>query len=106
MELRGWRRPDGRAGNRNHVAAAIVNGIEPNWTDVVASGIAESGKPVASHSLECCRDLATICRAARDAQQLVQDASELKTRVINGRLTCAERLGHREFVLTRLYESA
>ncbi len=27
-------------------------------------------------------------------------------RTINGRLTCAESLGHREFVLTRLYESA
>jgi (2R)-sulfolactate sulfo-lyase subunit beta len=27
-------------------------------------------------------------------------------RVINGRLTCAEALGHREFVLTKLYRSA
>jgi (2R)-sulfolactate sulfo-lyase subunit beta len=27
-------------------------------------------------------------------------------RTINGRLTCAEALGHREFVLTRLYQSA
>ena len=27
-------------------------------------------------------------------------------RTINGRLTAAEALGHREFVLTRLYESA
>ena len=27
-------------------------------------------------------------------------------RTINGRLTCAEVLGHREFVLTRLYPSA
>jgi (2R)-sulfolactate sulfo-lyase subunit beta len=25
---------------------------------------------------------------------------------INGRLTCAEALGHREFVLTKLYRSA
>jgi (2R)-sulfolactate sulfo-lyase subunit beta len=30
----------------------------------------------------------------------------LLARTINGRLTCAEALGHREFVLTRLYESA
>jgi len=30
----------------------------------------------------------------------------LMARIINGRLTCAERLGRREFVLTRLYESA
>jgi (2R)-sulfolactate sulfo-lyase subunit beta len=27
-------------------------------------------------------------------------------RTINGRLTCAESLGHREFVLTKLYPSA
>ena len=27
-------------------------------------------------------------------------------RTANGRLTAAEALGHREFVLTRLYESA
>ncbi len=27
-------------------------------------------------------------------------------RVANGRLTCAEALGHREFVLTKLYRSA
>jgi (2R)-sulfolactate sulfo-lyase subunit beta len=27
-------------------------------------------------------------------------------RTVNGRLTAAEALGHREFVLTRLYESA
>jgi (2R)-sulfolactate sulfo-lyase subunit beta len=27
-------------------------------------------------------------------------------RTINGRLTCAEALGHREFVITKLYPSA
>ena len=27
-------------------------------------------------------------------------------RVANGRLTCAEALGHREFVMTKLYSSA
>lgn len=32
--------------------------------------------------------------------------SEITDRVINGRLTCAEVLGHREFVLTKLYPSA
>ena len=31
---------------------------------------------------------------------------EICDRVINGRLTCAEAIGHREFVLTRLYPSA
>jgi (2R)-sulfolactate sulfo-lyase subunit beta len=31
---------------------------------------------------------------------------EVMLRTANGRLTAAEALGHREFVLTRLYESA
>jgi (2R)-sulfolactate sulfo-lyase subunit beta len=31
---------------------------------------------------------------------------ECMFRTVNGRLTAAEALGHREFVLTRLYESA
>jgi (2R)-sulfolactate sulfo-lyase subunit beta len=31
---------------------------------------------------------------------------EICDRTINGRLTCAEAIGHREFVLTRLYQSA
>ena len=31
---------------------------------------------------------------------------EMMFRTVNGRLTAAEALGHREFVLTRLYESA
>ena len=31
---------------------------------------------------------------------------EMMVRTANGRLTAAEALGHREFVLTRLYESA
>jgi (2R)-sulfolactate sulfo-lyase subunit beta len=31
---------------------------------------------------------------------------DLCVRTVNGRLTCAETLGHREFVLTRLYPSA
>ena len=31
---------------------------------------------------------------------------EVMLRTCNGRLTAAEALGHREFVMTRLYESA
>jgi (2R)-sulfolactate sulfo-lyase subunit beta len=38
-----------------------------------------------------------------EAGELLMDVA---TRTINGRLTCAEALGHREFVLTRLYPSA
>lgn len=39
----------------------------------------------------------------RTAGDLLMDVTD---RTINGRLTCAEALGHREFVLTKLYRSA
>jgi (2R)-sulfolactate sulfo-lyase subunit beta len=31
---------------------------------------------------------------------------DIMIRTCNGRLTCAEALGHREFVFTKLYQSA
>jgi (2R)-sulfolactate sulfo-lyase subunit beta len=131
LSARGYRRPDGRVGVRNHVAvlpvddisnaavekvgamipgtlplphaygrlqfgedlellfrtligtgvnpnvaAVIVIGIEPNWTQRVAEGIAASGKPVESFSIERHGDLETSVRASRVAQMLLQDASE------------------------------
>ena len=65
-------------GANPNVAAAIVIGIEPNWTERVTAGIREAGKPVESFSIERFGDLETIRAAARVTQQLVQDASERK----------------------------
>ena len=67
-------------GANPNVAAAVVIGIEPTWTERIASGIAETGKPVASFSIERHGDLRVLEMAARRAAQLLQDASEL-TRV-------------------------
>jgi (2R)-sulfolactate sulfo-lyase subunit beta len=67
----------GNGANPN-VAAVVVIGIEPSWTERVATGIAQSGKPVESFSIERHGDLATSARAARAAQVLLQDASELR----------------------------
>ena len=67
----------GNGANPN-VAAVVVIGIEPNWTQHVAEGIAGSGKPVESYSIERFGDLRTLEAAARTAQQFVQDASELR----------------------------
>ena len=64
-------------GANPNVAAAVVIGIEPNWTDRIAEGIAATGKPVESFSIERNGDLMTAARAARAAQPLLQDASEL-----------------------------
>ncbi len=64
-------------GRNPNVAAAVVVGIEPTWTERVAEGIATSGKPVESFSIERHGDLETLAAAARAAQRLAQDASEL-----------------------------
>ena len=64
-------------GANPNVAAAIVIGIEPAWTERIASGIAETGKPVAQFSIERHGDLRVLEMAARRAAQMMQDASEL-----------------------------
>ena len=66
------------AGRNPNVAAAIVVGIEPGWTAKVADGVAESGKPVASFSIERAGDIQTVAAASRVAQQFVQHAGELQ----------------------------
>jgi (2R)-sulfolactate sulfo-lyase subunit beta len=74
----------GNGANPN-VAAVVVIGIEPSWTHRVADGIARSGKPVESCSIERFGDLRTLASAARAAQQLLQDASELRREPIDRR---------------------
>lgn len=63
-------------GRNPNVAAAVVIGIEPAWTERVAGAIADSGKPVVAFSIERHGDLYTLADAARAAQHLLQDASE------------------------------
>ena len=64
-------------GKNPNVAAAIVIGIEPNWTNHIVEQIAETGKPVRGFSIERTGDLQTIADAARVAQEYVQYATEL-----------------------------
>lgn len=71
----------GTGGNPN-VAAAVVIGIEPNWTAHVAEGIAATGKPVEAFSLEGNGDLEVVRRASHAAQRLVQHASELRRETV------------------------
>jgi (2R)-sulfolactate sulfo-lyase subunit beta len=65
-------------GANPNVAAAVVIGIEPNWTKRVADGIAETGKPVAWFSIEGTGDLETVRKASWKAKEFVQWASELQ----------------------------
>ncbi|HZU18345.1 MAG TPA: UxaA family hydrolase [Candidatus Dormibacteraeota bacterium] len=74
----------GNGANPN-VAAAVVIGIEPNWTQRVAEGIARAGKPVEAYSIERFGDLRTLAAAARTAQGMLQDASELRREPVERR---------------------
>jgi (2R)-sulfolactate sulfo-lyase subunit beta len=73
------------SGANPNVAAAVVVGIEPNWAHHVAEGIARSGKRVESYSIERFGDLKTLAAAARTAQHLLQDASELRREPVERR---------------------
>ena len=64
-------------GSNPNVAAAVVIGIEENWTRKIADGIAETGKPVAAFSIEGHGDLETVRRASWKAKEFLQWASEL-----------------------------
>ncbi|BAS26275.1 UxaA family hydrolase [Limnochorda pilosa] len=65
-------------GANPNVAAAVVIGIEPNWTQRVADGIARTGKPVAAFHIERSGDLKIVEQAARAAKEFVHQASELR----------------------------
>lgn len=87
-------------GRNPNVAAAIVIGIEPKWTDRIASRIAETGKPVASFSIERYGDLKTIEMASRKAMELVQWASELQREPIElGELMVSAKCGESDTTL-------
>jgi (2R)-sulfolactate sulfo-lyase subunit beta len=64
-------------GANPNVAAVVVIGIEPDWTEHVVDGIARTGKPVAGFSIERHGDLKIISEAARKTKEFVQWASTL-----------------------------
>jgi (2R)-sulfolactate sulfo-lyase subunit beta len=64
-------------GRNPNCAAAVVIGIEPNWTNYIAEKIGETGKPVAGFSIERTGDLQTIADASRKAKEFVHYATEL-----------------------------
>ena len=61
-----------------NVAAVVVIGIEPGWTDRIVQGIAKTGKPVKGFAIERHGDINTIAAAARQAKEYVQWATELQ----------------------------
>jgi (2R)-sulfolactate sulfo-lyase subunit beta len=65
-------------GANPNVAACVVIGIEPEWTEVIVAGIAKTGKPVAGFSIEQKGDFETIRQASWKAKEFVHWASELQ----------------------------
>lgn len=65
-------------GANPNVAAVVVIGIEPGWTDRIVQGIAGTGKPVRGFAIAGTGDLNTIAAASRQAKDYLQWASELR----------------------------
>ncbi len=87
-------------GRNPNIAAAVVIGIEPKWTERIAAGIAETGKPVAGFSIERQGDLKTIEAASRQAMEFSQWASEQQRVPIElGELTVSAKCGESDTTL-------
>jgi len=69
-------------GSNSNVAAAVVIGIEPGWTQRVVDGIAATGKPVAGFSIEGQGELETSRQASHKAKEFVHWATELQREAV------------------------
>ncbi len=65
-------------GANPNVAACVIIGIEPGWTQRVVDGIAATWKPVEGFSIEQNGDLKAIMNASRAAKEMVHFATELQ----------------------------
>jgi len=63
-------------GANPNVAAVVVIGIEPEWTNIIVDGIAETGKRVTGFSIERSGDFKTVEQACWTAFDYMQWASE------------------------------
>lgn len=64
-----------------NVAAAVVIGIEDQWTNIIVEGIAKTGKPVVGFGIEKYGQHNTIMRASKAAQEFVHFATEKQREV-------------------------
>ena len=51
-------------------------------------------------------DVSKILKREMNLDQAGDELIKTTLKVANGRLTCAEVLGHKEFIITKLYRSA
>ena len=69
----------------------------------ICSPIPVTVKSMGEH-IDC--DVSKILSREMNLSEAGDKLIETTLRVANGRLTCAEALGHKEFVMTKLYRSA
>jgi (2R)-sulfolactate sulfo-lyase subunit beta len=65
-------------GANPNVAACVVIGIEPQWTNLIVEGIAKTGKPVTGFSIERHGEFKTVEMACWKAKEYMHWASERK----------------------------
>lgn len=70
-------------GANPNVAAVVVIGIEPEWTNIIVNGIKKTGKPVSGFSIERSGDISTVAEASRKAKEYVHWASELARKEVD-----------------------
>lgn len=81
-------------GANPNVAAVVVICIEDKWAQRIAEGIAATGKPVATFSIEGRGDFETVRQASWKAKELVQWASELRREPVDlGELVVSIKCG-------------
>ena len=78
----------------------IGNAIEP------VIKLTANPKTAISMSEHIDLDVSKILKREMNLDQAGDELIKVTLRVANGRLTCAEALGHKEFVITKLYRSA
>lgn len=93
-------------------AGAVIHLFPTGQGNVIGNPIEPvvklSANPITTETMSEHMDLdcSGLLRREYDLSRAGDQLMDIVDRSINGRLTCAEAMGHREFVLTRLYPSA
>jgi len=93
-------------------AGAVVHLFPTGQGNIIGNPVVPviklTGNPLTARTMAEHIDL-DVCGLLSREYSLSEAGDRLQAyidRVVNGRLTCAEALGHREFVITKLYRSA
>ena len=90
------------------VAAKIPFGVGDGVAGAVrsASKLTANPKTAATMGEHIDLDVSKILKREMNLDQAGDELIKITLKVASGRLTCAEALGHKEFIITKLYRSA